>query len=139
MAIEHIRLSQQAKDQLVKLKRATGIQNWNVLCRWAFCVSLAEPSIPSPKKIPADSTVEMTWKTFGGAHHEIYYALLKERCHRDGLRMSDEVLSHQFRLHLHRGIGYLVANRRIKNVSDFVERVANVSPDNRRAGKAQLH
>lgn len=138
MAIEHIRLSQQAKDQLVKLKRATGIQNWNVLCRWAFCVSLAESSIPSPKRIPADSTVEMTWKTFGGAHHEIYYALLKERCHRDGLRMSDEVLTQQFRLHLHRGIGYLVADRRIKNVSGLVERVATVSPNNHRVDKAQL-
>ncbi|MGH9941519.1 MAG: DndE family protein [Pyrinomonadaceae bacterium] len=33
MAIEHIRLSQQAKEQLIKLKRTTGIQHWNVLCR----------------------------------------------------------------------------------------------------------
>ena len=38
-AIDHIRLSQQAKDQLIKLKRVTGIEHWNVLCRWALCVS----------------------------------------------------------------------------------------------------
>lgn len=137
MAIEHIRLSQQAKDQLVKLKRLTGIQNWNVICRWAFCVSLAEPSIPSPVKIPSDSSVEMTWKVFGGAHHEIYYALLKERCHRDGLGTSSEVLANQFRLHLHRGIGYLIADRLLKNVSGLVERVANFSENNYQAGKAQ--
>ena len=35
MAIEHIRLSQHAKDQLIKLKRVTGIDHWNELCRWA--------------------------------------------------------------------------------------------------------
>lgn len=89
MLIEHIRLSQQAKEQLVKLKRTTGIQNWNVLCRWAFCLSLAEPSVPTHAKIPADSTVEMTWRVFGGAYYELYFALLKERCRHDNLGTSD--------------------------------------------------
>src|SRR5215218_9787331 len=120
MAIEHIRLSQQAKEQLIKLKRSTGIQHWNILCRWAFCVSLAEPSIPSPVKIPADSSDEMEWKVFGGAHQELYYALLKQRCHHDGLGTSDEVLTSQFRLHLHRGIGYLAADRQIKNIAGLI-------------------
>lgn len=46
MAVEHVRVSQQAKDHLVRLKRITGIKNWNVLCRWALCVSLAEESTP---------------------------------------------------------------------------------------------
>lgn len=124
MAIEHIRLSQQAKEQLIKLKRATGIQHWNTLCRWAFCVSLAEPSIPSPVKIPADSSVEMDWKVFGGAHHELYYAILKQRCHHDGLDMSDDALATQFRLHLHRGIGYLSADRQIKNITGLLKRVS---------------
>lgn len=105
----------------------TGIQNWNVICRWAFCVSLAENTTPSPAKIPADSSVEMTWKVFGGAHHEIYYALLKERCHHDGLEMNSDVLSNQFRLHLHRGIGYLVADKQIKSITDLAGRVTNFS------------
>lgn len=124
MFIEHIRLSQQAKEQLVRLKRSTGIQNWNVLCRWAFCLSLAEPSAPSPAKLPADSNVEMSWKVFGGAHHELYFALLKERCHRDGLDNNEEVLATYFRLHLHRGIGYLAADRQIKNIAGLLRRVS---------------
>ena len=65
MLLEHIRLSEQARDQLIKVKRYTGIPHWNTLCRWAFCVSLAEPSPPAPAKIPADSSVEMNWRTFG--------------------------------------------------------------------------
>lgn len=122
MAIGHIRLSQQAKEQLIKLKRTTGVMHWNVLCRWAFCLSLAESSVPSLVKIPADSSVEMDWKTFGGEHHDLYYALLKQRCQRDGLGTSDEVAATQFRLHLHRGIGYLAADRKIKNISDLIKR-----------------
>ena len=47
MAIEHVRVSLQAKGQLVRLKRLTGIKQWNVLCRWALCVSLAEQGTPS--------------------------------------------------------------------------------------------
>lgn len=126
MAIERILLSQQAKDQLLKLKRTTGIKHWNVLCRWAFCTSLAEASPPPPAKIPTDSNVEMTWKVFGGPHHELYLALLKARCHRDGLEMDEDVLAMQFRLHLHRGIGYLFADRRIQRVGDLFRRLPSM-------------
>ncbi|WP_207462152.1 DNA sulfur modification protein DndE [Azospirillum sp. SYSU D00513] len=115
MPIEHIRLSKQAREQLIRLKRYTGIEHWNVLCRWAFCKSLAESSVPPPAKIPADSNVELSWRVFGGRHHEIYLALLRERCLRDGLGVEDEVLAMQFRLHLHRGIAYLASDRRIRD------------------------
>src|SRR5437870_5304874 len=123
MPIEHIRLSQQARDQLVKLKRGTGIAHWNVLCRWAFCVSLAEPTVPPLAKIPADSSVEMSWKVFGGVYQDLYLALLKERCQSDGLGTGEEVLATQFRLHLHRGIGYLAADRGIKQISALLKRL----------------
>ncbi|MEW8029560.1 MAG: DNA sulfur modification protein DndE [Candidatus Thiodiazotropha sp.] len=120
MAVEHIRLSQQAKDQLVKLKRVTGIEHWNVLCRWALCVSFAEQSVPPLSKIPADSNVEMSWKVFGGRYADLYMVLLKERCIRDGLGTDSETLALQFRLHLHRGISYLAGNRKLRNISDLV-------------------
>ena len=123
MPIEHIHLSQQAKDQLVKIKRWTGIQNWNTLCRWGFCLSLSEPGIPPSAKIPADSSVEMSWKVFGGPYADIYLALLKERCRRDHLETTDEVLATQFRLHLHRGIGYLAADKNIKNIQALLKRL----------------
>lgn len=117
MAIEHIRVSQQAREQLIRLKRHTGIDHWNVLCRWAFCRSLAEPSVPPPAKHPADSNVEMSWRVFGGRQSEIYMALLKERCLGDGLGASDDILALQFRLHLHRGIAYLANDRSIRSVA----------------------
>jgi len=121
MQIEQIRLSQTAKDQLSRLKRRTGIKNWNGLCRWGFCRSLAEPTQPSPVPVPADSSVEMTWKTFAGPHASIYMALLKGRCHRDGVEMTDESLNQHFRLHLHRGIAYLVGDKSLQSIEDLAE------------------
>ena len=121
MSLDHIRLSQQSRDQLIRLKRHTGIKHWNVLCRWAFCASLAEPTVPAPAKIPADSTVEMTWKVFGGTHADLYLAALKERCHRDGFDTSDDTLEAQFRLHLHRGIGYLAGNPGLRSIVSLAE------------------
>ena len=120
MAVEHIRLSKQGKDQLVKLKRVTGIEHWNVLCRWALCVSLAERGTPPLSKIPANSNVEMSWKVFGGRYAGLYLALLKERCLRDGLDTDPETLAQQFRLHLHRGISYLAGNKAIRRITDLV-------------------
>ncbi len=120
MPIEHIRLSRAARDQLVTLKRRTKIMHWNVLCRWAFCRSLAEDTPPPAARVPADSNVEMTWKVFAGAHGDELWALLRQRCHADGLPMDEETLAAQFRLHLHRGIGYLVGDPQVTDVAGLV-------------------
>src|SRR5579863_3984234 len=129
ISIEHIRLSQRAKEQLTKLKRLTGIEHWNVLCRWAFCSALAEPSPPTPVKVPSDSSIEMSWRVFAGSHQEIYLALLRERCHNDGLELTSEELATQFRLHLHRGIAYLSSDREMHTIADLFRHLPLVSGD----------
>ena len=106
--VETIVLSQQAKDQLIRLKRRTGIKQWNVLCRWAFCLSLADPSPPPQVRHPADSSVEMTWKVFGGKYAAVYAAMLRERCATAGLGSGDGAAA-LLRLHVHRGIAFLDA------------------------------
>ncbi|HUY34515.1 MAG TPA: DNA sulfur modification protein DndE [Pirellulales bacterium] len=120
MSIKQIRLSSQAKDQLIRLKTRTGIDQWNIVCRWALCLSLREPTPPSPVEIPADSNVEMSWLVFGGEHHELYLALIKERCELDGLGSDDEVVARQFRLHLHRGISYLATPGAVRSIADLI-------------------
>ncbi len=117
--IERIRLSQTAKDRLIKLKRSTKIEQWNILCRWAFCCSLAEVSTPSPASIPADSNVEMTWNVFGGEIADILLIALKQRCRQEKLATDKETLRQQFRLHLHRGIGYLAGDDNLKNIENL--------------------
>jgi DNA sulfur modification protein DndE len=118
--VNSIKLSQTAKDQLTKLKRSTKIEQWNILCRWAFFRSLAEPTPPSIIPIPADSNLEMSWKVFGGELADISILALKQRCHQDGLKITPEILAQQFRLHLHRGIGYLAGDPSLRKVEDLV-------------------
>ena len=118
---DRIRLSQTAKDQLTKLKRVTKVDQWNILCRWAFCRSLAEPTPPSPVPIPLDSNVEMSWRVFGGDMADILLIALKQRCHNDGLGTDKDTLATQFRLHLHRGIGYLAGDPNIKKIENLIE------------------
>jgi DNA sulfur modification protein DndE len=128
MSIKLIRLSAQAKEQLIRLKTRTGIAQWNVLCRWAFCLSLAQPSPPTPLDVPADSNVELSWQVFGGEAQELYLALLKERCARDGLGTAEEVLGRQLRLHLHRGISYLATPHLVRSIADLVPLAAEARP-----------
>jgi DNA sulfur modification protein DndE len=120
MSIKQFRLSAQARDQLIRLKTRTGITQWNILCRWAFCLSMRQPTPPTPIEIPSDSNVEMTWQVFGGEAHELFLAMLKERCEREGLGISDDVLLRQFRLHLHRGINHLATPQAIRSIADLV-------------------
>jgi DNA sulfur modification protein DndE len=117
MKIETVRISEKDKTFLVMLKRKTGIANWNVLCRWAFCVSLSEPSVPPKEKVQSDSSIEMSWKIFAGQHAEVYFALLMQRCKKDGLKLSANVLNEQFKLHIHRGITFLANNPKLTNIS----------------------
>lgn len=121
--IETVRVSEKAKIQLVTLKRRTGIQNWNVLCRWAFCVSLAEASRPPEENIVADSSVEMTWKTFSGSRDELYWGLLALRARRDGVALDKESLAKYFKLHLHRGISYLNGSASVKSIDGLARMV----------------
>jgi len=118
--LDRIKLSQSAKDQLIKLKRVTKIDQWNILCRWAFCRSLAEPTPPSPVPIPSDSSVEISWQVFGGSAADLLILALKQRCHNDGLATDQETVATQFRLHLHRGIGYLAGDPSLKSIEDLV-------------------
>lgn len=101
MLPETVRLSQNSKEQLLRLKRRTGIQNWNTLSRWGLCLSLADER-PPIETTDNDSNVEMSWRTFAGSQSDVYVALLRLRAARDGV--EPEVA---LRRHLARGIARL--------------------------------
>lgn len=107
MIIKQVRLSQQAKDQLSRLKGKTGIKNWNILCRWALCYSLSEKTLPTDIPIARDSNLEMSWLTFGGDYFELYEALVKAWCIRMQLPTNDETVAKYFRLNLERECAFM--------------------------------
>lgn len=106
MIIDDVRVSEKAKHQLLTLKRRTGILQWNVLCRWALLTSLAERTTPPHEEIVTDSNVEMSWKTFAGTLDDAITAVVRQRAHHDGV--PEDQLPQFFKLHLHRGIAYLL-------------------------------
>lgn len=106
MIIDDVRVSEKAKHQLLTLKRRTGILQWNVLCRWALMASLAERTVPPHEEIVTDSNVEMSWKTFAGTLDDAITAVVRQRAHEDNV--PDDQLPQFFKIHLHRGIAYLL-------------------------------
>lgn len=120
MIIKQVRLSQQSKEQLSRLKAKTGIKNWNILCRWALAYSLSEKTLPTDLPIVADSNLEMSWYTFGGEYYEIYEALIKAWCLQMHLPTDDETVSKYFRLNLERGIAHLCGTGFIKSTDDLI-------------------
>lgn len=123
--IDTVKVSSAAKDQLLTLKRRTGIKQWNTLCRWALLRSLAESASPPDANVVTDSNVEMSWKVFAGAHEDLIAALVRQRCADEGLELTESVMADQFRLHLHRGIGYLVGDQRMTNIDGLISIASN--------------
>ncbi len=121
MIIKQIRVSEQAKAQLSRLKGKTGIKNWNVLCRWALCYSLSEKTLPTDIQIVADSNLEMSWLTFGGDYYELYEALVKAWCQQMNLSTDNATITKYFRLNLERGIAHLCGTGFIKSLDDLVK------------------
>lgn len=121
MIVKQIRLSSQAKEKLSRMKGKTGIKNWNVLCRWAFCYSLNENSVPADVPVDSDSNVEMSWYTFAGEYSELYEALIIEWCREKEIEASELNIAKYFKLHLERGIQHLSGTNFIKNLDDLLK------------------
>ena len=121
MICKQFKLSQPEKEKLIRIKSRTGIQNWNILCRWALCWSLKEESIPGGVDPQSDSNVEMSWITCAGDYHEIYEAIIRQRCSNDGLGDSPETLLKYFRLHLNRGINHYSSRDVLRNIQDLLD------------------
>ncbi|SDT34825.1 DNA sulfur modification protein DndE [Friedmanniella luteola] len=122
LEIHTVRVSESGKEQLIKLKRYTGLKQWNTLCRWALCASLADPTPPLVRDILADSNVEMTWRTFGGEWADVYLALIKQRLLADGYELTQDNLTRVLLAHLHRGIGALAGQTAHPTIDSLVKR-----------------
>ena len=116
--IETVKTTQNAKNILGRIKYNTGIQNWNIICRWAFCLSLKQESTPRVVDEKLDG-VEMTYETFAGKHSNIYLALLMNSLKKHKLEINQLNLNKYIRAHINRGISILY-NLKMKNISNLM-------------------
>jgi DNA sulfur modification protein DndE len=109
--IDRLKLTPAARNQLSALKRKTGIEHNNALCRHALCLSLANPSLPPTERHSFAGGIEIDFRTFTGGHEGLYINLLATRLSVDGLSVSSETLREALALHVHRGLSYLASRR----------------------------
>jgi DNA sulfur modification protein DndE len=115
--VERVKVSKRGKDILIKVKRNTGLQHWNEICRIALFRSLADGKKISKRSREKDSNIEMDWKTFAGCYEEEIRVLLMARAHSDDVFFCDDGLAEYFRDHLERGINSM---RIINNFKDLL-------------------
>lgn len=116
--VDHVRVSPRGKEILVQAKRKTGLEHWNELCRIALCRSLANPSRPQPAP-KTETAIEIDWRTFAGAHHDEFSALVIDRALVDGVDLkSREAIGEYFRAHLERGIASFQSIRDLLDLID---------------------
>jgi DNA sulfur modification protein DndE len=114
--IDRLRLTAAAKTQLVTLKKRTGIEHYNGLCRHALCLSLANPSKIPEEIYNFNGGIDIDWKTFTGNNETLYFNLLLLRLSIDGTVLKPESVRHLLIQHVHRGLSYLVS----KNANDLL-------------------
>ena len=117
---ESIRLGPATKTRLSTLKRRTGHDNWNVLCRWAFCLSITDSEKIQERNDDPGTAIEMSWKTFAGDHEGIYQLLLVNRAEQDGINTDHINWSELIRRHVVRGVTRLVSSKQTDSISLFV-------------------
>ncbi len=120
MTLNKVRVCLQADQLLSQLKGRTGLTP-NLLCRFAFCLSLREGSAPDPAAYPEDSKREFNRYTLTGEWDILILALLRERLLEDGFPVNEPLEDH-FRAHLNRGI--ILLHQRVKALTDIGHLVA---------------
>mgnify|MGYP003382622179 CR=1 FL=1 len=109
--MERIKLNAAARTQLITLKRRTGIEHNNAICRHALCISLANPSIPPEEFFNFGGGIEIDWRTLTGGQDALYHNLLVVRLLSDGKPVTEDLIRQTFVQHVHRGLSYLVSRR----------------------------
>ena len=110
MIVETVRISAEAKNQLIQIKRMTGLEHWNVICRWALLFSLREEAQLVFKNKPKEAGPEIAWKVFAGILDSSLTALVRYHYRVYESKGGEKSTGEFFHEHLHNGIS-LVKNQ----------------------------
>lgn len=109
--IERVKLTAAAKQQLITLKRRTGIEHYNTICRHALVLSLTNPAPAPVENLQFANGLEIDWDIFTGGFSETYLNLLVLRTLQDDNSCSVSQVRQTLSSHVHRGLSYLASQK----------------------------
>ena len=116
MQFSRYKFSSRTQSLYGTLKSRTGL-TVNIIARYAFCLSLKDPSIPNPDEFDENGS-EILPSVLFGDHENIYMALMLDRLKKDNL--DPKLYLHKMtRAHLNRGAAIMFT--RIHELTDFID------------------
>ena len=109
--IERVKLTAAAKQQLITLKRRTGIDQYNTICRHALVVSLSNPAPAPVENLQFINGIEIDWDVFSGGYGETYLNMLIVRTLADAGQSTPLQIRQTLSSHVHRGLSYLASRK----------------------------
>jgi DNA sulfur modification protein DndE len=110
-----VRISARGREILIKLKRYTGIGQWNTLCRLAYCYSIAIATEPTQSPEKGDVALEIEWQTFAGPIRTELAALTIARA--TAAAVSEQDIAKYVRSHLERGLSAIQNVRSVAEIA----------------------
>ena len=116
--IDSIKTSSNVKIALTRIKSITRIPTWNVICRWAFCLSLKQTSLPREVDEKLDG-VEIDYDILVGKNKTIYTQLLINNLIKHKVELNKRNLIKYLNAHINRGVN-IIYNYKLKDISGLL-------------------
>ena len=123
LTIDNLKTSTNLKNFLTRIKTNTGIANWNVICRWALCLSLKQTSLPREVDEKLDG-VEIDYNILVGANKTIYTQLLINNLITHKVEINKRNLTKFLNAHVNRGANIIYTNK-LKDISGLFKLTEN--------------
>ena len=120
--IETLRTTTNVKNLLTRIKAFTGIQYWNVICRWGLCLSIKQSTLPRIIEEKLDG-IEIDYDVFVGKNKTIYTQLLINDLQKHKIEITKENLYKYLYAHVNRGVS-IIYNYKMKSISDLASLIA---------------
>ena len=121
--IDLLRTSANVRNSLTRIKTITGIPNWNIICRWAFCLSLKQTSLPREVDEKLDG-IEIDYDTLVGKNKSIYTQLLINNLITHKVEINKRNLTKYLNAHVNRGANIIYTNK-LKDISGLFKLTEN--------------
>jgi DNA sulfur modification protein DndE len=116
--IDLLRTSANVRNSLTRIKTITGIPNWNIICRWALCLSLKQTSLPREVDEKLDG-IEIDFDILVGKNKSIYTQLLINNLILHKVEIDKKNLTKYLYAHVNRGVNIIYTNK-LKDISGLM-------------------